>query len=309
MQKTEEMVEHKKANLFVVGAMRAGTTSFMKVLEEHPEVYTAPIKEPHYFITELPEAVYSPSKKFSVAAYFKHDFPKKMHIAQVQSTAHYEKLFSLAGDQKYRVEASTCYLHEPNAASKIKRYNPDAKIIILLRDPLERAYSQYAMNVGLGRENKAFEAVVAKELQQLKEGSLPWHSILNMSCYDPSIARYRQLFKDVCVLTLQGLSRAPKDAFKTSANFLQIAPFQAQFLPKSNEAIHVKNKQLVYRLKKSGLKGFASNVLGANAKHKILRVLSQGNSEPLISTELKLQLDTFFMMHSKVYLELIQHSD
>ncbi|MBZ0326149.1 MAG: sulfotransferase, partial [Altibacter sp.] len=47
-------METKKANLFIVGAMRAGTTSFVELLSKHPQIYVSPIKEPNYFVDRLP---------------------------------------------------------------------------------------------------------------------------------------------------------------------------------------------------------------------------------------------------------------
>ncbi|QIE58261.1 sulfotransferase [Rasiella rasia] len=302
------MEEHKKANLFVVGAMRAGTTSLMSVLEQHPEIYASPIKEPNYFVDRLPKEVYSPDKKFIEASYFKIDFPKKLHIAHIQSKAAYEQLFSFATDQKYRVEASTCYLHAPGTPSKLKQYNPNAKIIVLLRDPVERAYSQYAMNVGLGRENKSFEAVVKKELNELQNGPLPWHSIIHMSCYDTAVEIYSQLFDNVCVLPLTHLLDAPKEAFNTIAEFLQIAPFHSTFLPKTNQAIHFKNKQIVYLLKKVGLKRLVSSGLGSSTKQKILGALSRKNATPLIPEILEKQLREVFAARSLVYFDSIERT-
>ena len=297
------MAVDKKANLFVVGAMRAGTTSFMELLSQHPDIYVSPIKEPHFFVDELPKEVYSPSRKFSIKTYFKNDFPKKLHIGHVQSHEQYEKLFSLAKDERYRAEASTCYLHEPNAAAKIKQYNPDAKIIIILRDPMERAYSQYAMNVGLGRENRTFEAVVKSELQLLQEGNLPWYGILNMSCYDASVVRYQQLFDDVCLVILKELSSVPKETFGSISDFLQITLFKTQSFPQSNEAIHLKNKSLIHTLKKTGLKHYVSNMLSPSAKRKILDVLSNNTAETVVSEGLQKQLNELFMERSKIYFE------
>lgn len=190
-----------------------------------------------------------------------------------------------------------------HAASKIQHYNPDAKIIILLRDPIERAYSHYAMNVGLGRENRTFEAVVSKELQELKNGTLPWYGLLNMSCYDMEVARYQQLFKNVLVLQLKDFVASPVKVFEASATFLQIAPFANPFLPKSNEAIHLKNKQLVYRLKKTGLKDIVSTLLSAAAKRKILKVLSHSDPGPILPKGLEVQLEALFRERSKVYFE------
>ena len=268
------MEEHKKANLFVVGAMRAGTTSFAAVLSEHPDIYVSPIKEPHYFLPELPKAVYSPSHYFSLTDYFRKDFPKEFHIADVNTLAQYKKLFSLAGHQKYLAEASTCYLSAPNVAEAIKTYNQEARIIVLVREPLARAYSHYAMDVALGREQHSFEIAMQKELTLLEKGELPWYSRIGMSCYDSAIANYQRHFSTVCIIELEHLIESPKETFKKVADFLEIDLFPDLTFPKKNEAVHMRNSSIVYFLSNLGVRDQISKVLGTRAKKAILKVSS-----------------------------------
>ena len=138
----------RKVNLFVVGAMKAGTTSFMERLAGHPDVYVSPVKEPHYFINELPENLYEPSRFFDLDHYLMKDFPEPLHICKVERLEQYERIFSLAETQNYRAEGSTAYLHAPESAGLIHAYNPEAKLLLLVRDPLKRAYSHYQMDLG-----------------------------------------------------------------------------------------------------------------------------------------------------------------
>ena len=69
------MSKKNKANLFIVGAMKAGTTSFNELLTNHPEIYFSPIKEPNYFINDQPKSIYEPSRFFNIDSYFKNQFP------------------------------------------------------------------------------------------------------------------------------------------------------------------------------------------------------------------------------------------
>ena len=148
----------KQANLFLVGAMKAGTTLLMDLLSQHPEIYVSPIKEPNFFVEEVPEELYDPSRFFSLEKYFKKDFPNPLHIANVNTLQDYRKLFSISTHEKYRLEGSTMYLHAPNTPQRICQYNNDATIIIIKRDPLDRAYSHYNMLTGLSRELRLLKA-------------------------------------------------------------------------------------------------------------------------------------------------------
>jgi len=119
-------------NLFIVGAAKSGTSSLWEYLNQHPEVYMSFEKEPGYFCDEWP------GRKV---------FEK------------YLSLFKGANESTKRIgEASTCYLTCPNTAKNIYEYSQkfdlDTKIVILLRNPVHRAYSLYNWQVQHGYEFK-----------------------------------------------------------------------------------------------------------------------------------------------------------
>ena len=103
-------------NLFVVGAAKAGTTSLWRYLDQHPAIYMSPVKEPHYFSSFTPGL-----------------FPA------VKDEGEYLRLFRDAGDAPLRGEASASYLWDAETPRRHPSRSPDAKIVISLRDPVERA--------------------------------------------------------------------------------------------------------------------------------------------------------------------------
>jgi Sulfotransferase domain len=98
-----------KPGLFIVGAPKCGTTAWVRYLGEHPQIAFSRIKEPHYFAHDLPG------------------------FRLVTSESEYESLFSDAGDATVLGEASVLYLFSKTAAEEIHKYNPHARILILLR--------------------------------------------------------------------------------------------------------------------------------------------------------------------------------
>ena len=62
-------MNHMNVNLFVVGAMKAGTTSLIEILSNHSEIYVPPIKEPHFFVDTLPKSLYEPSQVYDEIEY------------------------------------------------------------------------------------------------------------------------------------------------------------------------------------------------------------------------------------------------
>lgn len=288
-------METKKANLFIVGAMKAGTTSFIELLSRHPAIFVSPIKEPHYFVDPLPKQFLETSRYFSLENYFKNQYPAPRHSVQVSKEEHYQQLFSHATDEQYRAEASTAYLHAPEAASRIYNYNPKAKIIILTRNPLKRAFSHYNMDLGVGRERKSFTAVMARDIDLYKKGTLPWYSYLNMSCYNTPIIHYQNIFESVLVLSLEELVANTEKEMEKVANFLNIAEFPDLLLKKVNEGQALKYQKLFYFLKVMGLKDLFSKFLSSDFKGKILKRIRDKKKPTLaLPQDMVDELETIF---------------
>jgi hypothetical protein len=165
-------------NLFLVGAAKAGTTSVYDELARSPAVYMSPMKEPHFFSRIQP----SPGR----AAFFPH----------VSDEDEYKALFDGVTDERLVGEASTSYLWSGDAAERIHRVAPDASILIMLRDPVGRAYSQYWNDVREGIETRSFlEALV----EERRSGPGVWGvTSLYIDCgrYADQVARYLDRFGD-----------------------------------------------------------------------------------------------------------------
>jgi hypothetical protein len=122
-------------NFFIVGAQKAGTTSLYQYLNQHPQVYMSPRKEPHFF-----EGMHSEFRR-----------PGRRSVP-VRNLAEYQALFAGASGERAIGETSASYLFSPRAPGIIKSSIPDAKIIAILRNPADRAYSNFVYCVQVGRE-------------------------------------------------------------------------------------------------------------------------------------------------------------
>jgi hypothetical protein len=163
-------------NLYLVGAAKAGTTSLYRELARHPAIYMSPMKEPHYFSQIEP----APGRE----AFFPH----------VTDEAEYLALFDGATTEELLGEASTSYLWDSRAAERIKRVVPEARILIILRDPVERAYSQYWNDVREGIERRSFLDAL---LDEQRSGPGAWGvSSLHIDCgrYANQVERYLDHF-------------------------------------------------------------------------------------------------------------------
>lgn len=125
--------------LLIPGAMKAGTTSLFRYLEGHPRLAAAARKEVHYFDHHFHRG----------PAWYRRQFPAARWTA--------------SGTARIACESSPYYMFEPRVPSRVRDLVPDAKLVFLLRDPVERAFSHYHNNRRLGREPLDFEAALDAE--------------------------------------------------------------------------------------------------------------------------------------------------
>jgi hypothetical protein len=103
----------QKPNLFIIGAPKCGTTAISSYLKTHPDIFIPHIKEPHFFAD---------------------DFANFRTIENIET---YLKLFENSGNKKYLCDASVWYLYSEKALNNIYKFNPQAKIIAILRNPID----------------------------------------------------------------------------------------------------------------------------------------------------------------------------
>ena len=147
-------------NTFIVGMPKAGTTSLHRYLAAHPDTCMALDKEPHFFSVDL----------LNEGAEF-HGHPKYTRYPTLES---YHELFSKRGDASVVGESSVFYLFSKQAATEIARYNPDAKIIIMLREPVAFLYSLHSQGLYSGNETEAdFEKALSLEDSRRQGMNIP----------------------------------------------------------------------------------------------------------------------------------------
>ncbi len=174
-----------KPNFLIIGAAKAGTSSLYHYLNEHPQIYMSPVKEPRFFSPELYED------------YLKDPYRSgsKEHRSTPMSKDEYLTLFEGVSTEAAIGEASTEYLYVPKTAERIKAQLPEAKLIAVLRDPTERAYSAFCYQVRDGCEQLTFEEALAQEEERRIEMKRwpGWH-YKRVGFYYDQIKRYFELF-------------------------------------------------------------------------------------------------------------------
>ena len=125
-------------NFLIIGAAKAGTTSLYHYLRQHPDVYMSPVKEPAYYASA--GAGGEPRRR-----------------GAIRTRTAYERLFEAATTERARGEASSQYLNDEAAPDRIAADLGDVRLIVSLRNPVDRAYSSYLGRLAGGTERRTLD--------------------------------------------------------------------------------------------------------------------------------------------------------
>lgn len=197
-------------DFLIVGAARSGTTSLYYYLKQHPQIYMSPVKEPLFFS-------YWDNKPGFEYSFLVHD--KQTYLS----------LFKNAKDNQVIGEASTSYLYlTETTIQNIKRYYGEkarkVKIIAILRNPVDRAWSQHTMAIrdGLAHADsiKYFDRDYAKTL--LDAGDNIGFDYIGFGMYSQQIKRYLEEFDDVKIVLYEDIANEPDATVADVFDFLNV---------------------------------------------------------------------------------------
>jgi hypothetical protein len=177
----------------VVGAARSGTTALYQHLVEHPRLFLTTPKEPHYFaLAGTKPAFTGPGDRQTI---------NRLAVTDPEA---YRALYRDAGPDQVRGEASVSTMYYPQAVTRLREEAPEARLICMLRDPAERAFSAYGFMRTRGWEPCAtFEGALADEERRIREG---WHHIWHytaMGRYGEQLRHVLDLFPREQLLVLR----------------------------------------------------------------------------------------------------------
>lgn len=199
-------------NFIIVGAAKAGTTSLYKYLDDHPDVFMSENKEPTFF---------------SYANENTPEFSLGRKVKFITDPDEYFKLFETVKNEKCIGEASTPYLYFfEKSISNIKKYLPNhqnIKIIIILRNPVERAYSQYMMKVRDLTETMSFEDAIKNEPIRIENNGHFDFFYVDRGFYFKQVKAFLDNFANVKILLFDDLKKDPKETLNGIYDFLDIS--------------------------------------------------------------------------------------
>ncbi|GAB4389146.1 MAG: sulfotransferase [Thermodesulfovibrionales bacterium] len=206
-------------DFLIVGAARSGTTSLYNYLRQHPQIFLPDVKEPSFFATSETEPHFEDARLRAMGL-------------PVWKLNEYLRLFRAAPEDAILGGASTYYLYFKNRTIRnIRRYVPgwrDVKIIMILRDPVERALSQYSLNRSLDIEPLPLEDALGEAQSRLAENWIPGYDYIGFGLYYEQVKAYMDAFPRVKVFLFEDLRR---DALRVVRDIFRFLGVDDSFAP------------------------------------------------------------------------------
>lgn len=206
------MAERDLPTFFLLGAPKAGTTALWAMLRQHPDVFLPDRKEPHYF------AYRDHALDFAGPA----DARIMRHMV-VRDEAAYRSLYR-GRSASARGDASAMQLYVPGTPERVRAAVPTARLLVVLRDPVQRAFSSWLHLVRDDRESLDFEAALAAEDERVEAGWIPlWH-YRRVGLYAEQLSRWLDAFpeRQLHVVWYQDLKRQPDVVLREVFAFLGV---------------------------------------------------------------------------------------
>jgi Sulfotransferase domain len=217
-------------DFLIAGVPKAGTTALHAALQPHPSLFLSAVKEPKFFLSDGPPP--------------RHGGPGDVQTYQeyIWRRADYEALFAPAPPGAVKGEATPFYLYDEQAPKRIAALVPDAKIVLLLRDPVDRAHSNWTHLWIAGLESEAdFLAACRAAPARIAAGWAAFWHYLQLGMYGRQVANLYQHFprERVLLLRYRDLKDDPAVTLDRVCAFLGVEEGVLSAIPKENVNRHV----------------------------------------------------------------------
>ena len=259
-------------NFMIVGAPKAATTSLYQYLCQHPDIFMSTPKEVNYFSHE----------EISSQNLFYTDF-------KVRSVREYESLFADANGFTAVGEASVSYLFYPETPAKIKALLPDVKIIILLRNPMERGFSHYLMDYRLGLCPLSYEDIVFNTSNHPLQ-KLYYQQYVELGLYSSQLERYFSCFprENIRIYLQEDLLNEPELVLRELFGFLNVSDEFNTDLSQSHNAFSMPKNYFWHKLySNTRLRKTLSSMTPNSIKALLGRFIFDTRNKPSISPATK----------------------
>lgn len=275
-----------KPNFFLIGAQRAGTTTIHNALKAHPEIFMSAIKEPQYYVAQML------LQKAQLEPEVQKEYETYLGKGKYRTTETYESLFNQSDGYKI-VGESSHYIYRPEVARIIYKDCPNAKILISIRNPVDRFFSEYQLAKRTGNYSMSF----ADYYRENKEFAMGKNK-LEKGFYASKIRHFIDVFgsDNVKLIIFDDFKVAPMQTLTEILDWLGVNP--AYELPIVNVQMGgtIKNAWVSYFLKHQGINKVIKAVISSGLLRNRLRQLIYKKTvvPEKMDSELRKELATFY---------------
>ena len=267
------MNKNNELNFLIIGAAKSGTTSLYHYLQQHPEIYLPKDKETHFFDDDN---LFYHGKDFYLKYFFK-----------------------IAGEYKARGEATPAYFHMySKVIPRIKEFFEDSppKFILVLRDPVHRAWSHYLHMVRNGEEDLSFEEALEMEPIRMAKNPNCWFGYYRDGLYAKQLRVWFSHFpkKNFFIFTLDELANDLHQILRRTFQFLEVdINFRVADLSRKNQASIARSTRLMKILNgKFPGADFIKEIIPAYYRRKLKVFLRQLNTKTIHTSNQKMNKET-----------------
>ncbi|UCC53450.1 MAG: sulfotransferase [Anaerolineaceae bacterium] len=287
----------------IIGAMKSGTTTLYRLLEQHPEIYMSSVKEPNFFayIGGRPKRAYPSGLRYPEWIIDSSDaasraMEMRVNAASFTTLTAYKRLWQDVSKAQ-KGEASVLYLYLPHVAKSIARIKPDMKLIVILRNPVDRAFSHFQMARRIGREPiDSFAEAMEAEQARLEQNYDPFWHYRNFGYYYQQLERYFKFFdrSQIMIILNEDLRRQSDSVYARLLHFLTV---DCSFKPGPEKEFGVggvPRSQRLYEFlnQSSAIKAWSKRVLPTKYHTRLYKNFVM--SRPTLSSSLRRQLTALY---------------
>ena len=292
---------NRMPNFLIVGAAKSGTTALYHYLSQHPEIFLSPIKETNFFAQKGKKVDYKGPKDNNTT-----------HKSTITEISDYQNQFSAVNNEKAVGEICPSYLYFEDASRNIKEHIPEVKIIVILREPVARAFSAWVHLTRDDREYLTFkEALLEEESRINNNWAEIWHYLAKSRYYN-QLKRYYDLFskEQIKVFIYEKFKDNPIKVYSEICDFIGV---DNSFLPdmrsKHNKGGIPKNKIIWNLMMKNNIwKTIFNNIVPMKIRKKVKQVIESRNvkKKPELDNNTRKELSVQFLNEIRRIEELIE---
>ena len=265
-------------NFFIVGGSKCGTTNISYYLNEHDHVFIPEHMEPYYYA------------RFDVSKDFKRS-------SMITDEKNYLKLFKNANHQKAIGESSPVYLQCPHAPIEIKKDNPDAKIIISIRNPIDKAHSSYFSYKFMNNDLRTFNEKIDLFEKQCTSNEFFIFNFIEDGLFSKHIKMFQTYFppEQIKIIFFEKYIKNTPEHIKSILKFLEVDT-NMSFDPKPKNSFRVPRNQIAdLLLKNQKFRKFSTKLIPTVYRNRVGEQFFVKQSEkPPMNQEDRLRLKEIF---------------